>query len=267
MDEGWSVVYKSAIQRDGSLLFPERLSHSFLDRQRRVQGSYIFANQYQNEVIPEDAKSFKPQWLKYWESLPQTVNNFAFIDPAIGQKKHHDFTGIAVISASYGAMWHVRVAARYRLTPTEIVQKMFDIQKEFNCKAIGVEDVAYQEALLYMASEEMRRRNMVLPIKGIKRSAQSKQSRILGLVPRFEWGRVFLPRGCKDFEDEYSMFPRGKFDDILDAMASLEELVYYPEADKPKQMSQPSGPNHPDYEKWYIQSLAKRNNQSDPNGY
>lgn len=253
----WSVVYKRAEYEDGTLLFPERLTKDFLRSQRKVMGSYLYANQYLNEVIPDDARVFRSEWLSYWDTLPSRYYNFAFVDPAIGQNKHHDFTGIAIISASRGGVWHGRVLSRYRLTPTQIVAKLFDIQEEFKCRAIGIESVAYQEALLYILDEEMRRRNKLLPVKGIKRSSQTKESRILGLVPRFEWKRMFLPKGCSDFEDEYTSFPRAKHDDILDALASLEEIVHYPEEEKPAPLGPAPSVASPDYERWYIRSLTQ----------
>jgi len=252
----WSLVYKRAIYPDGSLLFPERLTKEFLDNARRTQGSYIFANQYLNEVIPEDQKSFKDAWLRNYEKLPEELTHFGFIDPAIGQKVHSDYTGVVIVSVDLIGNWYLRLAARYRITPTEIVSKMFDICREFQLNALGVESVAYQEALLYMVDEEMRRRNVVLPVKGITRSGMSKQVRILGLVPRFEWGRIFVKRGFKDFEDEFATFPRGSHDDILDALASIEEIAFKPEEKKPDE-TEPA-PNDPRYESWYIRQLVAR---------
>lgn len=253
----WSVVYKKAISENGDLLFPERLSKEFLEQARRTMGSYLFANQYQNEVIPEDEKVFKPHWLRYFHALPQYTHTFAFIDPAIGQKDHHDYTGIVVVDVDTDANWYVRLAQRYRLTPTEIVQKMFDIQAQFKVKSIGVEIVAYQEALLYILDEEMKRKQRVLPVTGITRSNVSKQSRILGLVPRFEWGRCFIAQGMTDFEDEYSTFPRGSHDDLLDSLASIENIVHYPQKQEIK-LEMPASQNDPNYEKWYIEQLAKK---------
>lgn len=126
--------------------------------------------------------------------------------------------------------------------------------------AIGIESVAYQEALLYFVDQECRKRKVVLPVKGIPRSSQSKETRILGLVPRFEWGRITLARGLTDFEDEYNLFPRGTHDDILDALASLEELVFYPEK-KEKKLEKPNSPADPNYERWYRQQLAANGGQ------
>ena len=253
----WSLVYEKAIRSDGSLLFPERLTQAFLESQRRTMGSYLFANQYQNEVIPDDEKDFKPHWLRYYKEIPANVHSFGFIDPAIGQKKHHDFTGMTVISADTNGVWYLRLAMRVRLTPTEIVDKMFELCATFGLKGLGVESQAYQEALLYILGERMRERKKVIPVTGIKRNQESKQSRILGLVPRFEWGRILCAQGMVDFEDEYGSFPRGQFDDILDALASLEEIVFYPQKESQK-LEQPHSPHDPGYEKWAIQQLVAR---------
>lgn len=253
----WSVVYKKAISDEGVLLFPERLSKEFLDQARRAMGSYLFANQYMNEVIPDDDRKFKLEWLRNYEKIPDNDNRFAFIDPAIGQKDHHDYTGIVVVSVDTDGNWYLRVANRYRITPTQIVEKMFQIQDEFRCKAIGIETVAYQESLLYILDEEMRKRQKIIPVKGIKRNAVSKESRILGLVPRFEWGKIRVAKGLTDFEDEYTLFPRASHDDLLDSLASLEEIVFYPQKEK-VELKQPSSPSDPNYERWYIQHLAQK---------
>lgn len=260
----WSLVYEKAVKPDGSLLFPERLTQAFLDSQRKTMGSYLFANQYQNEVIPDDQKNFKPHWLRYYKEIPSNVNSFGFIDPAIGQKNHHDFTGICVISADANGDWYLRLAKRERLTPTEIVDKMFDLCQTFGLKGLGVEAQAYQEALLYILSERMRERQKVLPVTGIKRSKESKASRILGLVPRFEWGRILCAQGMVDFEDEYGSFPRGQFDDILDAIASLEEIAFYPQKVEAK-IEQPHGPHDPNWERWAIQNLVAKQRNGDQN--
>lgn len=253
----WSVVYEQAIRKDGSLLFPERLTKEFLENARRTMGSYLFANQYQNEVIPDDEKTFKPHWLKYYKEIPSGTYRFGFIDPAIGQLKHHDYTGIAVVDVDSDGVWYLRMATRVRLNPTEIVDKMFDLVDTFQLKALGVETVAYQEALLYILSEKMKRDKKTIPVTGIKRSQVSKNTRILGLVPRFEWGRLLVAQGMVDFEDEYGTFPRGNHDDILDALASLEEIVHYPEK-KEKKIEKPHSPHDPNYERWYIRNLAEK---------
>lgn len=258
----WSLVYEKAIREDGSLFFPERLTHEFLQETRKTMGSYLFANQYQNEIIPDDEKQFRIEWLRYYKQIPAQTYTFAFIDPAIGQKKTSDYTGIVVVSVDTEANWYLKLAKRARLKPTEIVKTVFDIQVAFQCQAIGVESVAYQEALLYMIDEESRRRGVVIPVIGVKPPTdKTKETRILALVPRFEWGRILIDQGLHDFETEYSQFPRGAHDDIMDALANIEEIATVPRHYEVK-LEKPNSPNDPGYEQWVIQQKIRQSTQS-----
>lgn len=217
-------------------------------------GSYVFANQYMNEIVPDDERKFKEAWLKPYVELPKKHYNFGFIDPALGQKKKNDYTAVVVVSVDQDANWYVRVANRYKITATKILEKAFEVCEQFQLKGLGIESQAFQEALLHFASEEMRKRQEVYPITGIKRSGDdNKIMRIQSLVPRFEWGRMFVPAGLTDFEDEYKLFPRASHDDLLDALQSIEQIVFYPEKDKPS--DKPPSPNSPEYEGWYIRQL------------
>ncbi len=254
---GWSVVYKKAVQDDGTLLFPERLSKEFLEKARRTMGSYLFANQYQNEIIPAEDQTFKPHWNRYFEATPTNLYHFGFIDPAISEADTADYTGIVVIAVDCEQNWYVRYAMRMRLNPSALIDLAFRLCDQFQLKSLGVEDVAFQRALVHFAHEEMKRRGKHIPIQGVKRGpTQSKEARILGLVPRFEWGTLFLSRGLHDLELELAEFPRGAHDDVIDALASLDAIVYYPQ--KPRSSDVPPAPNSPDYEKWYIRDLLKR---------
>jgi predicted phage terminase large subunit-like protein len=262
----WSIFYERAIRDDGSLFFPERLSKEFLESQRGILGSYIYANQYQNEIIPLEDRRFKPEWLRYYLSLPERSYTFAFIDPAISQADTADFSGITVIQVSEDKKWYLRLAERRKITPTEIVDLVFALHNQFNCQAIGIEDVAYQKALLYMIAEESLRRGKNPPVKGIHPGTKNtKETRIMGLIPRFEWGRIEIAHGLVDFEKEYLEFPRSSHDDIMDSLSQLEQLVFYPGQERISDHEAPGtiageivNPNHPDYESWYRRTVYKR---------
>lgn len=252
----WLVTYDKAIRKDGSLFFPDRLNKEFLMEQRKVLGPYIFANQYMNEIIPAEDQDFKKSWLKYYEVLPANKHTFIFIDPAISQQDHADFTAYVVVHVDSEGYWYVEAAKRQRINATETVRLIFQLNEFYRPQSIGIEVVAYQQALLHFLDEEMRRRGVVLPVQGVKRGTdKSKEQRILSLVPRFEWGRVFLHPGLNDFEDEYTKFPRSAYDDILDALASIDEIAYKPQ--KGENDYAPKSPNDRNYEKWYIEQLGQ----------
>ena len=255
----WQVVYKKAYNEDGSLFFPEKLTHAFLESQKKEQGSYIFSNQYLNEIIPLDMQTFKREWLRYYETIPKNHYNFAFVDPAISQADGADFTGVVVVAVDSENRWYVRFAKRYKINPTQIISLIFEIQKNFNCQGIGIEDVAFQKALIHFLSDEMKRRMDFLPIKGIKPPTdKTKEMRVLSLVPRFEWERVFLNKGLNDLEIELSSFPRGAHDDLIDALAYIDFIAFPPPVEKV--WEKPVAPNHPDYERYYLHKLRTKEN-------
>lgn len=262
--KGWSIVYDKALRPDGSLFFPKRLNKEFLTEQRKTQGSYIFFNQYLNEIIPDGEQEFKKSWLKHYETLPQKAYTFAFIDPAISQNQGADYTALVVVDVDDDGMWYLKHAARKRITATQTIELFFKIKEVFNPVCIGVETVAYQEAIIHFLNLEMKRRKIMLPVKSIRRGPdKTKEMRIRGLIPRFEWGNIFVKQGLRDFEDEYIKFPKAPHDDIMDALASIEEIVIeYP---KPKEQKHEPHPTEPGYESKIIQELAKRANEA--NGY
>ncbi len=261
INPAWSLTYESAIREDGSLLFPERLSNEFLTAARRTMGPYLFANQYQNEIIPDGMQTFKKHWKRYYQFLPEELYTFAFIDPAISEAETADYTGVVIVSTDSDQNWYIRHAKRYRMNPTELVDTLFKIQERWQCVSIGVEDVGFQRVLLYNTYEEMKRRGVMIPVTGVKIGTdKSKEARILGLVPRFEWGNILLTQGLDDLEKEMNEFPRGEHDDVLDALASVEQIIRYP---NPKRSDREPNPSDPAYESWFIRTQLSRRNEDE----
>lgn len=255
----WGLVYEKAIREDGSPYFPQKLGLAVLEDKKRAMGSYIFANQYLNEIIPAELQCFKKDWFAYYDKLPDRTTTFMFVDPAISQADTADFTGVVVVSVDVEKRWFIRYARRHKITPTEIINLLFTLYAEFKPDIIGIEDVAYQKALLYFLDEEMRRRDVRLPVKGVKPPTdKTKEMRILSLVPRFEFNRVQMNRGLTDLELELLKFPRGSHDDLVDALAGIE-YVYYPPS-KEQEWARKPNKNDPKYESWYIQNLRKGEN-------
>lgn len=256
VNKNWSVVYEKAIRDDGSLFFPERINQEFLDEARKKMGTMLFSNQYLNEVFPAEDAKFKKEWFKYYEYLPQgELYRFAHIDPAISTEDGADYTGVAVIAVDCDRNWYVLKASRERLNPSQIVELVFNLCKTYGLQGIGVESVAYQKALIHLIREKMDEID-VLPLKEIKRGPHAtKEMRIMSLIPRFEWGKIYHRREMADLEKELLQFPRSSHDDISDALSSLEEIVFYP--DKPEVNHEPI-PGSPEWERKIIASYSNR---------
>lgn len=274
----WSIVYEGAYNSDGTLFFPEKLNEEKLKDLRRTMGVYLFSNQYLNKVIPDEEQDFKKAWIRNYDAIPANRYTFAFIDPAISLNDGADYTATVVVHVDDEKRAFIEHASRQRLTATETVRWIWKVHAEYNPMVIGVEDVAYQKALLHILAEDMVQTGRVIPIKGVKRAriqldgskrtSNDKHFRIRALVPRFEFGRIFLNQGLDDLIMELLAFPRGRHDDLLDALASVFEIAVYPEKIK-EDVDVSRDPNSPGYERWYISQLKKRSRQTaeDNDGY
>jgi len=265
----WNIVYEGAYLEDGQPYFPQKLGTEKLKELRQTQGPYKFANQYLNITIPDEDQDFKKSWLRYYTHLPDQVYTFIFIDPAISLMDGADYTATIVVRVDCMKNWYVTHAIRQRITATQTVEWLFKLYETFKPQRIGIEDVAYQKALEHFTVEKMLERDIMLPLVSLKRSvttqdgkrsSNSKPMRIRSLIPRFEFGNILLGQGLDDLLLEYAQFPRGSHDDLLDALSSIEEIVYYP--DKPKEVNHVQDPNHKNFEKHYIRQLAKRANDN-----
>lgn len=247
----WSLVYKGCYDEHGHTIF-HKLTPEFLANAKRALGSYMFGNQYLNQVIPQDLQTFKREWIAYYSAIPKRVNTYIFVDPAISKADSADFTGVVVVHVDVQGRWYVSFARRYKISPTEIIDLVFKLNEQFSPNIIGIEAVAYQKALFYFINEEMRRRNVFLPLKDIvPPTTKTKEARILSLVPRIERGHMLFNQGLQDLELEMMQFPRGVHDDLIDSLASIEYIAITPppEKDELKEV----GPQHPNYEKYWIQ--------------
>ena len=200
-------------------------------------------------------QTFKQAWFKYYEVIPANVYTFASIDPASTQTDTSDDTGVCVVSVDSDQNWYVRHAQGYKINPSQTIELLFRLHKHYNLQGIAFEKVNFQNTILHFLGEEMQRRLDFLPIQGIQPpSGKSKEMRILSMVPRYEFGKVFHARGLTDLEAQLLSFPRGAKDDCCDALCQVEQIAFYP---NPTLNNKKPAQNSPDYEKWYIEQLKQ----------
>ncbi len=219
----------------GTILFPKKFSWASLEELKRQKGSSEFACQYMNSPTDEETAVFKRAWFKYYEDSDLhglKLNYFMAVDPAISQEKEADFTAIVTVGVDIYNNLRIINLVREHYNPTQLINKLFDLYEVYYPLAIGLEEVAFQKTLRFFLSEEMRRRNIYLPIKELKLDSRvSKEMRIRALEPRYENGTVLHSKSLgsiDDLEDELLRFPRGQHDDLIDALAYTLQLAFQP---------------------------------------
>jgi phage terminase large subunit-like protein len=67
-----------------------------------------------------------------------------------------------------------------------------------------------------------------MTIKPMKHNGTQKETRIRGLLPRWENKSIFMVGNCSDLWEEMRVFPRGQHDDVLDSLAYQDQIAYKP---------------------------------------
>lgn len=209
---------------DLQILFPGKYTRDGFLMLKRHKGPIEFSAQYMNEPLPQESAKFKLEWFKQVledELRVREIVYFTMVDPAIGQKKESDKTAIVTIGVDQYNNWFVVNIIWGNFLPNEIIKNIFDNFEAYHPAKIGIELTAYQKSLQYALVDEMRRRNIFLPIVELK-ADKAKVERIEGLVPRYANGTIFHLTQCpfrEELEDQLVRFPIGKHDDIPDALA------------------------------------------------
>lgn len=211
---------------DGKALWPE---HQSLEDTERIKAGYAqkglldqFYREYMNKVISSENQKFKLEMLKYYtdnEIDRKELNNYITIDRAYSTDKVSDGTGIIVNSVDRENHWYIRVAQWFKGDELELINLLFDLHKYWKPERMGMEQLAYDSTLKPHLEAEMRKRNYFFVIEPLKHEQRSKEKRIEGLIPRFVSGSIHLKRDQTELVDQLTQFPRGRHDDLPDALA------------------------------------------------
>ncbi len=200
-----------------------------------IAWGYASANstQYMNDPIPAEDADFRRDWFKYYEPTQvngRLLNKFITIDPAISTEKNADYTAIVTIGVDEFGIIYILDIVRERIQPFELNERIFELWKTYQPIQIGIEDIAFQKSLQYSLTQEMHERSIYLPLKPLRPAGRAKDQRIRGLQPLYANGRILHNKEVKNMqhlEDELLRFPRGKHDDVIDALAYILDIPVF----------------------------------------
>lgn len=219
-----------------SLFTPE-----FLEAKRAdpTFGGYWFSANYLNDPVPSAESDWKKEWFIYWDRLPQFVNVYMPVDPAIGTDPNRDSESAIVVAATDKDKrlylldaWHGRVA------PDVLLGKIFAFYDLYRPQTVGLEQVAFQKYLRYMLYDEMARRQVYFPVRPLMPDThKTKEGRIRMMQPRYAAGHVLHRRGSRGITDlEMQLLRLGSKrypKDLADALAYLPQMMSAAQASAP----------------------------------
>jgi predicted phage terminase large subunit-like protein len=230
-----------AWDKDRVLLWPTYWTIEKLENKRSEmaidgKGDSAFYQEYFNEPVSEEDAIFNREMFHYFnklqlESIKKRPHNiYIMVDPAISKRETADYTAIVAVLVDQLNRIYVLEIIRMRMDPIETIKALFAMYERWQPIAVGVESVAYQKSLIYFINEEKKRKNSIVRSMVVKevKADTDKARKIKGLQPRYAIGNIYHnsdDQNTKILESELTRFPRGATDDIIDALASVNQMI------------------------------------------
>lgn len=215
---------------------PVFLTQEQLTEKRRDMGPYVFGCQMLQNPVADSSQGFQREWLRYFDGEPpKTCVWYLLVDAANGKRASNDYTSMWAVGLGEDGNQYCIPEVRDRLNLTERATRLIDLHRKYQPKEVRYERYGMMADIVYIREIQSQQhyRFDIIEVAG----PQSKIDRIKRLVPGFENGKRYLPRKMMvtddegktrdivhDFiEQELVPFPVPLHDDMLDALARIEE--------------------------------------------
>ena len=213
------------------LLFPQRLSKRVLDGFKIGLGTYGYSGQYMQLPSPSDGGILKREWFKVEQAIKDVNFNEVnrseltwnyYLDTAYTSKQVNDPSAMIAVTFYNNFLYVRRVESVRKEFPAlckHIIQ-FVDDNGYTNSSRVKVEPKASGKSIVQQLKQTTK-----LNILEDKPPTQDKESRVNGISPFVESGRVILLDGSwvGGFLDQCSAFPNGTHDDEVDCLVMAIE--------------------------------------------
>lgn len=201
----------------------EQFKASYISSDRG--GARAWAALYQCNPVVEGGNMIQRSWWKYYD--PTVITEFGTemmsVDATFKDSSTSDFVSIQVWGKLEGN-YYLRYCMNARLDFPATVKAILMVRALYpKAYTILIEDKANGSAIIQTLQKN------VPGIIGINPQG-GKTARVNAVAPAIESGHVFLPEGAPWLEDylrQWSEFPAGKHDDMVDASSQcLNRMIY-----------------------------------------
>lgn len=215
---------------------PTLRSAQWVAEKRRDMGPYLFGAQMLQNPTADEAQGFRYEWLKFHDGVKRDgLYVYLLVDAANEKKRTSDYTAIWAVGLGPDKNAYVLNMMRDRLNLGQRAKLVMDWHRRYKPVQVRYERYGLMADIQHLEhiQAEQNYRFDVTEVAG----KTPKNDRIKRLLPWFEQGRIYLPRTnyvtpydgktvdlTNEFiEQEYKPFPVPVHDDMLDALARLDE--------------------------------------------
>mgnify|MGYP000852222810 FL=1 len=233
---GFRAVRIPILDAEGRSVWPEKWPEPAIAAEReefsRLGKLDIWFRNKMCECIDPGSQKFRRDMFRYFENTLRTddMSIYTTVDLAISKKPGADYSAIVTVGVNGDGHWFVLDIEYGRYDPTQTMDAIFSAVQKWRPLCVGIEAVAYQSALQHFLEKEMPKRGCFFRIQPLK-AEKKKELRIDALQPRFAVGSVWFRRDAtwlEKMESELLAYPHGAHDDVIDALAYMEQIALPP---------------------------------------
>jgi len=210
---------------DGKAIWEEEYPLDLLNSLREQMGPILFDLVYINAPSSLALSHIREENFSYWDHWPEEAVIVQGIDPASSTKGSADFFVIATLAYANNKAYLIDLF-RTKIHPSQCINAIKLQAEKWKPQVINIEADAGQIFLTQLIQEKT-----ALPIRKSTSRNIPKELRFIRIASDLESGRLLLPhrdsRITQEFLKELLSFPRGEYDDILDAVDKALELVEF----------------------------------------
>ena len=113
-----------------------------------------------------------------------------------------------------------------RMHPDEMYDETIGMAQRLGARTVGIEVTSLNEFIIHPFKNHMLQKRQMFNIVELKPRGK-KEQRIRSLIPWYRLGMIYHNNSgvCGPLEDQLLSFPRSAFDDAMDALAYVVEMM------------------------------------------
>lgn len=209
---------------EGEALWRWKYDEKALRTMKATMGSFEWAALYQQRPQPAEGSIIKPQWIKYYTSLPNIDETIISWDMTFKDTDGTDYV-VGSVWGKSGADAYLIDLVRRRMSFTDTLSVFRQLVNRYpRARAKLVENKANGPAIIDTLRHQIPG---ILPVN----PTGSKQARCYAVSYLFESGNVYIPKPelknwVNAYVEELTQFPSGVHDDQVDSTTQALNYLF-----------------------------------------
>lgn len=181
-DPRWKTLTFGCFKEDGTSIWESKFPTQFLKDEK---AAYIYRNQLalwmrekECKIISSELSSFRIEWLRTWDKIPDKAWYFIAMDPASSDSKTADDFAMGLFAVLDRHVFLVDCVSERGLMPDMVMAHFWGWRQAHYIRYVVVETVAYQKILAWYMRRQMQQRRIFVPVREFD-DRRSKDDRIL----------------------------------------------------------------------------------------